>query len=352
MPYDKLVKGVAISATGTYPQGDLTREYLQKLVESYDTSIHRARVRVAHVSRYRDADIPEAPVFAYVERLALKDKNGRTYLLADFKATDEFFEYKDKYPEFSIEIYSPESEHNPLNQPHIPIEKRNKPYLAGVAMLGATIPAVKGLETASAYGETSYRFDSRSFSDNNKTVMAMSEKMKQLAAELGVKEDNEDALIAKVKELMVALETAKRAQLDKEKMYSETTSALETQNAALKESLEKLQKEFAEHVKKMSRSEFAKKLSHYSDTIKEKVMKHFDEYGEKAADALLNSISEMQLSTQLIDKVDQNANTPTTKDYSKKDYIDSISSIDLNKRQAAIEWAEKNPDKFRKLFNN
>ena len=327
------INDVPISATGKYPQGELTRETLEELASSYNPTIHKARVRIGHASEYQSRNIPEAPVFAYVEKLKVVDKGNRSFLLADFKAHEAFTKYNPLYPEYSIEIYDKDNPNNPTVQPHV-----NNPqlYLKGVAMLGATPPAVKGLDSVvveATYSE--YRFNTREFLDNlnSNTQMDTIKRLKEM-----LNASDELDVVKKV-------ETMLAKSLDYEKMYSEakaTKNDLENKVAAL-------EKQFAEAQKQLARKEFEAKLTAYDEKVRAKALEAFDAQGKEFANKLLDVIAVLPTQHKpIIAPQSDDKATSALAFKSYQEWIDATISYDDNKKRKANEFAKKHGDVIRK----
>lgn len=121
------------AGTQTSAQG-VTREFsvkdLKQVAESYDPVIHEAPVRIGH------EDTDKSPAFGWVK--GFRVDGSRLY--ADVQFTPEMSDMlrNGNYKKVSISMYSPESHINPTP---------GKWSARHLAVLGATPPAVKGLET-------------------------------------------------------------------------------------------------------------------------------------------------------------------------------------------------------------
>lgn len=112
-----------IFRAGNYPQGNITDEQVQQIAENYDPSFLEAPITFDHGWG--------GPAYGWIQEL--KAEGGR--LLATFKdVTDslKMFTATKQYKRHSVEIY------NDLDG--------KGPYLKALSMLGASTPAVKGME--------------------------------------------------------------------------------------------------------------------------------------------------------------------------------------------------------------
>lgn len=120
--------GPQVSAQGV--ERDFTPKDLQEVVESYDPGTHEAPLVIGH-----SGDNDSAPSYGWIEKFVKKGND----LYADVNFTDTAKDLvKDgHYRKVSISFYSPSS---PIN-PH-----KGKWSARHLALLGASPPAVKGLE--------------------------------------------------------------------------------------------------------------------------------------------------------------------------------------------------------------
>jgi len=112
-----------IFRAGNYPQGNITEEQVQQIAENYDPSFLEAPITFDHGFG--------GPAYGWIREL--KAEGGR--LLATFKdVTDslKMMSATKQYKRHSVEIY------NDLDG--------KGPYLKALSMLGASTPAVKGME--------------------------------------------------------------------------------------------------------------------------------------------------------------------------------------------------------------
>jgi len=116
-----------------------TEKDLQQVVENYDPSVHEAPLVLGH-----QGDSDSLPSYGWIKGFARQGKN----LYADVEFTDVAKDLvKDgHYRKVSISFYSPDSTINP---------HKGKWSARHLALLGASPPAVKGLEpfTFSEWGE-------------------------------------------------------------------------------------------------------------------------------------------------------------------------------------------------------
>jgi len=211
------------AGTQTSAQG-VTRDFsvkdLKQVVESYDPVIHEAPVRVGH----EDSD--KVPAFGWVKGFRMDGSK----LYADVEFTPDMSEMlrNGNYKKVSISMYSPESGINPTP---------GKWSARHLAVLGATPPAVKGLE-AIQFSEQDWVFD-----------FSAAETLESVHdPELGPTLESENSPIASLKE---ALETAKAKDSKKEKPMAdeqnlEVNEELETEELETEE-VEQEDTEFSEN---------------------------------------------------------------------------------------------------------
>ena len=138
------MKTVFVSATGNYQQGNLTPKLFRDLCESYDPAIYEAGAFVAHSTKWAEAGINEPPRLASVKSLSdsFIGTDGRVFLSTAIEPGKDYEDAQQYFPHKSIEFWDATDPRNPTNQPHIPSEKRGKPYFRGYALLGDS-PAAK-----------------------------------------------------------------------------------------------------------------------------------------------------------------------------------------------------------------
>jgi hypothetical protein len=120
--------GPQISAQGV--ERDFTPDDLQQVVESYDPQTHEAPLVIGH-----SGDNDSVPSFGWVKKLVRSGE--KLYADVDFTDTAKDLVKDGHYRKVSISFYSPNS---PIN-PH-----EGKWSVRHLALLGASPPAVKGLE--------------------------------------------------------------------------------------------------------------------------------------------------------------------------------------------------------------
>lgn len=258
------MKTVFVSATGNYLQGDLTKQVFRDLVESYDpTGVYEAGAFVAHTTKWAEAGVAEPPRLAAIKSISdsFVDHSGRVYLSSDIDPTSDYEEAQQYFPHKSIEFWDATDPRNPLNQPHIPEEKRGKPYFRGFALLGdspaAKLPAAInkffGPLTDDKRTELSQYCDAAAglylYSDSTRTKTASS--MKNIAKACGLDEGaTEEQIVSKIAEMKgsktakqyedeIAGLTAKVQELEASKSpevreYSDKITALETKISELR----------------------------------------------------------------------------------------------------------------------
>ena len=209
------------AGTQTSAQG-VTRDFsvkdLKEVAESYNPIIHEAPVRVGH----EDSD--KVPSFGWVKGFKMEGKK----LYADVEFTPEMSEMirNGNYRKVSISMYSPESGINPTP---------GKWSARHLAVLGATPPAVKGLEELQ-FSEQDWIFD-----------FATAETLEAIYdPELGPTLESEDSPIASLK---IALEKAKSKDSTKTEMSKEQ----------LEVNLEELETEQLDVSAEMEDADFAEK---------------------------------------------------------------------------------------------
>jgi hypothetical protein len=117
-----------IIRAGEYPQGDLAVEDLDEVAKSYDVSIHEAPLVLDHAPPGQEH---QGPAYGWVESLK---RVGET-LVARLRQVPEEIKglvVAGRYKHRSAEIF-------------LDFQGTGKKYLKRIAMLGAAIPAVKGL---------------------------------------------------------------------------------------------------------------------------------------------------------------------------------------------------------------
>ena len=194
------------AGTQTSAQG-VTRDFsvkdLKEVAESYNPVIHEAPVRVGH----EDSD--KVPSFGWVKGFKMEGSK----LYADVEFTPEMSDMirNGNYRKVSISMYSPESGINPTP---------GKWSARHLAVLGATPPAVKGLEELQ-FSEQDWIFD-----------FATAETLEAIYdPELGPTLESEDSPIAALKQ---SLEKAKSKDSNSKKEESMT----DEQNLEVNEELE------------------------------------------------------------------------------------------------------------------
>ncbi len=119
--------GEQISSTGY--KRVFTELDIQSMVDSFDLKVHEPPIRVGH------EDNDKTPSFGWVKKL--EKEGGNLYAHVQFTPEMEDMIKNGHYKKVSASFYSPSSEVNP---------KQGYYTLKHVALLGATPPAVKGLE--------------------------------------------------------------------------------------------------------------------------------------------------------------------------------------------------------------
>ena len=214
------------AGTQTSAQG-VTRDFsvkdLKEVAESYDPVIHEAPVRVGH----EDSD--KVPSFGWVK--GFKMDGSKLYADVEFTPEMSGMLRNGNYKKVSISMYSPESGINPTP---------GKWSARHLAVLGATPPAVKGLESIQ-FSEQDWLFD---FSAAE-TLEAIHD------PDLGPSLESEDSPIASLK---VALEEAKSKDSTKKESMSDQNLEVneELQEEQLEVAAEQEETDFAEK-KKMSK---------------------------------------------------------------------------------------------------
>ena len=211
------------AGTQTSAQG-VTRDFsvkdLKEVAQSYDPITHEAPVRVGH----EDSD--KVPSYGWVKGFKMEGQK----LYADVEFTPEMSEMirNGNYRKVSISMYSPESGINPTP---------GKWSARHLAVLGATPPAVKGLENLQ-YSEQDWIFD---FS-NEESLEAIYD------PELGPTLESEDSPIKALKD---ALDEAQSKDSTKTEMSKEQleVNAEELQEEQLEAATEQEETDFAEKKK-------------------------------------------------------------------------------------------------------
>ena len=213
------------AGTQTSAQGvtrDFSAKDLRQVVESYDPVIHEAPVRVGH----EDSD--KVPAFGWVKGFRMDGSK----LYADVEFTPDMSEMlrNGNYKKVSISMYSPESGINPTP---------GRWSARHLAVLGATPPAVKGLESIQ-FSEQDWVFD-----------FSAAETLESVHdPELGPTLESDSSPIASLKD---ALETAKAKDSKREKPMADEQNLEvkeELQEEQLEVSAEQEETDFAEDKKK------------------------------------------------------------------------------------------------------
>lgn len=256
-----------VSASGNYPQGNLTHPLLRKMVETYDpVKYYEAKATIAHSSQWRAIGIPEPPSFGTISsiKVEMDEASGRLYMLSSGEYEKEFLELVRLYPGVSIEWFAPEDTANPLRQPHIPSELKNQPYFKGFVLLGATPQAVKGIpnKVKSLFSQavTKELFDRSAPKEylefnaadpaqyttvKSENKSEMDEMLKKLAAALGLPET------ATADDVLAAIGKMK-ADMSPEMMQKKITEMMSQQKPAPNPQVEKMQTEYADLKKEVA----------------------------------------------------------------------------------------------------
>lgn len=247
------IAGPQTSAQGV--ERNFTPEDLQQVVESYDPSVHEAPLVIGHAG-----DHDGAPSYGWIKGF---DRQGDK-LYADVEFTDAAKDLvKQKhYKKVSISFYSPES---PIN-PH-----KGRWSARHLALLGASPPAVKGLEPFS-FSEGVFDF----------AISMSSEELfdKDLGPTLLVEKNPLELLKERLNEIKgdikESLEDLKQSQ--EEQTESEVTDE-ETNTQADESAPENPNQQFSEMKKKMGRegAEVSESAQELEDA---KTMKPDDQFEE------------------------------------------------------------------------
>ncbi|ATW62854.1 peptidase [Synechococcus phage S-CBWM1] len=130
---------------------EFTEDMLAEAASSYDPAVHDAPLVIGH-----SGDNDSVPSFGWAKKFEVQD--GKMYAKVDLTEAAEDLVEKKHYKKVSISFYPPES---PVN-PH-----PGKWSVRHIALLGASPPAVKGLE-AFKFGEV--EGETISFSDSSLTL--------------------------------------------------------------------------------------------------------------------------------------------------------------------------------------
>lgn len=249
--------GPQISAQGV--ERDFTPDDLQQVVESYDPQTHEAPLVIGH-----SGDNDSVPSFGWVKKLV---RNGeKLYADVDFTDTAKDLVKDGHYRKVSISFYSPNS---PIN-PH-----EGKWSVRHLALLGASPPAVKGLEPFSFSEDRDGVF-------NFASVLSPSEIFdEELGPTLLIERSPLEILKEKLQEVRGDMDSS-LSDLEENQQEQTETDVDETQNnnsADESTAPENPNQQFSEMKKKMGRegaevSESAQKLANMEDQFPEE---KFDE---------------------------------------------------------------------------
>jgi hypothetical protein len=310
-----MIVEIPITASGKYPQGDITPEMVREMVQSYDaTNIFAAKIFPGHTSEHLAKGLTQKPVAGEVVSLVERKIGERVYAIAKIKVNEFFNKVKSFLPETSIELYAPNDPTNPTNQDHIPNGKKGKWYIGGVAMLGNDNPAVKIgnaikelLSSVQPEYEKVSEFKSVQTAPINFSQIKTYSQMLEIAKALGLPETATEAEIAaKVAALVAKLSEMEMGQNKPapemgQKPYAETKAKLELaeqQNQVLKAQIQSLN-EFKEQMKAKQKTEFREMvLSRLNETAQPKQIrdvfeKHLNakEYSEQTEAFLKDMLS-------------------------------------------------------------
>lgn len=225
--------GEQISSTGH--KKVFTELDIQSMVDSFDLKVHEPPIRVGH------EDNDKTPSFGWVKKL--EKEGGNLYAYVQFTPEMEDMIKNGHYKKVSASFYSPSSEVNP---------KRGYYTLKHVALLGATPPAVKGLEPFSFSEELMTMTMEIEINMSEETLMPP--EFKEVKVEVEVEEDEgeeeeeeeevsskEKYKVKKGKMKMSKAEEEEEEVLSKEKYTKMASQFLEAQNR-----LKYLEEQFSE----------------------------------------------------------------------------------------------------------
>jgi hypothetical protein len=263
------MKTVFVSATGKYIQGNLTPKLFRDLCESYDPAIYEAGAFVAHSTKWADAGINEPPRLASVKSLSdsFIGSGGRVFLSTTIEPSADYEDAQQYFPHKSIEFWDATDPRNPLNQPHIPVDKQGRPYFRGYALLGDSPAAKLPAAITKFFGQLTdeKRVELAKYCDESAglycykdtlTKIGNSMDYKKIAAALGLPETaTEEEILAainkkepegepsgaeykdKITELEAKIVTLEKGAGDGVKEYSDKLTAAETQLSTLRAEL-------------------------------------------------------------------------------------------------------------------
>lgn len=162
--------GEQISSTGH--KKVFTELDIQSMVDSFDLKVHEPPIRVGH------EDNDKTPSFGWVKKL--EKEGGNLYAYVQFTPEMEDMIKNGHYKKVSASFYSPSSEVNP---------KQGYYTLKHVALLGATPPAVKGLEPFSFSEELMTMTMEIEINMSEETLMPPEFKEVKVEVEVEVEED-------------------------------------------------------------------------------------------------------------------------------------------------------------------
>lgn len=228
-----------ISRAGSYPQGEITIEDLEEMARAYDPLLHEAPLVLDHAP---PGEEQRGPAYGWVKELK---RLGDTLVARISQVPAELKELVNsgRYKHRSAEVY-------------LDFQGTGKKYLKRVALLGAAVPAVKGLEPIKLAEPHPAAASSPGCGGPSMTVDF--EQLTQAKEEDGMGTINNERLeklgeaeVAKVVEETVAEVTKRFEEQLKEKdqeaaTFKERAFRAERRAAELEESIAKLNAEAAE----------------------------------------------------------------------------------------------------------
>lgn len=228
---------------GKYPQGEFTEKELAEIAETYDPKVHEAPIRIGHDSDYKGAT--QIPAFGWIGKVKVVGDHLKL-VASQFSDQLKAWYKEGLYKKVSAAFYPPNHADNPTP---------GKWYLHHLAFLGATPPAVKGLEGIA-------------FSQAASGIIEFAE-MDAEVVELAASKDTYEAIEESFATCLARVQDAIASDSDNEAKRTQMT-------AELSECFKEIQGEIglhfaflekAEEIQKSETSEIKRKLKEFANKI-------------------------------------------------------------------------------------